>query len=216
MLQLNKKKIFYLRGYTLIEVLIATAIFAIIGTVSIEALIQNTRNQKIIVAKQKLIKKIARSISIMESDLSHSLTRFVSDQTKTYPAFMGAANFIEFTNNYNFFHKNSFKNSGMQRVSWLCKDHKLIRRIWFSLDVTEHYSNKYYTEYVMLDNINNCSFTFIEELITQITWPKTKQINPETQKTDEDVNKLLPDAVRFSINLPQLGDGDFLFLLSSF
>ncbi len=59
MLQLNKKKIFYNLGYTLIEVLIAMAIFAIIGTISIKALIQNTRHQKIIVAKQKIIKKIA-------------------------------------------------------------------------------------------------------------------------------------------------------------
>lgn len=186
-------------GYTLIEVLIALAIFAIIGGLATQALLQTTKNQKLIIAKQRSLKKVARAINMLERDVNFTIPRTVSDSQKQFPAFLGNTHSIEFTKSNYQNPQYLAKRSTMQRVSWRCEQHKLIRRVWYLLDMPVHYSNKSYYDKIILTPINSCEFVFIDEqLDTANEWLRNEQ----------------PKALRFSLDLPILGRGDFLFLLS--
>lgn len=138
-------------GFTLIEVLVALMVFAVLSTLStyaMQKLLQSYRNIK--TGHQEWI-KLDKVIHEMNSDLKHFVRRPITAQDKRqFPAFIGQPDYLEWTYSS---HAEKLKHAAL-----VCKDQQLIRRDWPVLDPLDR---KAYHETVLLDKLSECRFRYL-------------------------------------------------------
>jgi general secretion pathway protein J len=138
-------------GFTLIEVLVALMIFAILGTLStyaMQKLIQSYANIK--TNHQQWI-NIDNVIHDIDNELKHFVRRPISAQSnRQFPAIIGQPDYLEWTY--------STHAEKLQRTALLCKDKQLIRRDWPILDPINR--NQYH-ETVLLNGLSECRFRYL-------------------------------------------------------
>lgn len=130
------------RGFTLLEVLIAMGIFAIVSAMSYGTLIHVLDQQQILERERTMWRNLSLVMLRIEDDLSHTRQRPVRNiYGATIAAFLGQPSdsravgppALEFTRGGQWVLA-SGTNAGVQRIAYRLREGKLWREVWPSLD----------------------------------------------------------------------------------
>jgi len=180
-------------GFTLLEILIALFVFAIVSLMMVSALHNILNNQSRVEQRSKSFAELQLALLLLENDLEQTINRpILNAHGDQEAAFLGDATNITFThtglsNPFNQLHR-----STLQRVSYQFSEKKLTRVVWPVLDQAPHTQS---SQKLLLNDISDLRFTFMDqENHFQKEWPPT-----DKQKTS------LPRAVQISFTLKSRG-----------
>lgn len=152
------------RGFTLIEVLVALAVFGVLSMMAYLSLGQTLANSDLLTERMQRLQAIQRSVSHLGSDLLQLAPRPIRVEfgAPPQPALSSsfAAEFaLELTRGGwpNFA---GVARSTLQRVAYRIEDGTLVRYHWNVLDRT---LNNVPVETIMLDGVSSLTFRFLQE-----------------------------------------------------
>lgn len=157
-------------GYTLIEVLVAFVIFAVIGTISSQLLSQSVTAQGDLSARGARLSDIHRAMQILQRDVMQLIDRPIRDQygDPRESLMIGADGDIELT-------RTGWRNplllprADVQRVAYLLQDNKLMRGYWPVLDRAQDTEPAYQT---LLKDVERIEFFALDASGDEHTfWP---------------------------------------------
>lgn len=188
-----------MRGYTLIEVIISLAIFAILSTLSVGVLSRAFDTKAKLQAQLEPLSELELAIARITLDTAQIVPRTVRTNDMTLlPAFSVGKKHIEFTRGGFIPVDKNASESTLRRVGLMCENHQLIRSTWAKLDGLSHDTPK---QQVLLNHLKSCNFSFVsaERRWTDV-WRETKK-HP------------LPTAFKLHLVLDDLGEVGLVFQL---
>jgi len=187
-------------GFTLIEVLVAMAIFAVLSALAYMTLGQTLSNSEMLTERMDRLQAVQRTMSLLSTELLQAAPRSIrGDLGDTQPALIsdfGAAFALQLTHN-GWPNSAGVPRSTQQRTAYRIEDDELIRYHWNVLDRT---ANNIAVATVLLDNIESLTFRFLQQ---NGEW--TEQWPPTSGQPSSDTN-LLPRAVTIVLVLPDEGE----------
>lgn len=191
------------RGFTLIEMMIAIAIFALLSLGAYQVLQGVLRSDEISRERGDALKQLQRAMIIVERDFQQMNARNnrSDDELTAMPLQAGKFMFdsdddgIAFTRSGWRNPLSQLPRSSLQRVIYRVKDAKLERLSHIYLDpaIGEEPSKK-----IILDNVESVLFEFYYEKKWVETWSN---------------KKALPEGVKMTLTLKRFGEIERLFLL---
>ncbi|KTD51568.1 type II secretory pathway protein LspJ [Legionella quinlivanii] len=193
------------KGFTLIEILIALAVFAIMATLTSSAMYYAFNTRSRVTEQAERLVDLQMAIIMIERDTEQITSRPVrGNEMRLFPAFTGQPLYLEFTRGGLTNPYSVEKKSSLRRIAWLCKGDKLIRRSWDALDAVNR--NNYHDK-TLLENMKNCKFAYLDENLQVLPeWRESSVSSPGNTPT-------LPKAVQLKIELGDWGTATFLFIL---
>ena len=188
-----------IKGYTLIEVIIALAIFAILGALSVGLLSRAFETKARLAHQVGPISEVQLTASRITQDAAQMVNRPVRDSDmKKIDAFAATTARIEFTRG-GFIEpleqKKQNKKSTLRRIALSCEDNTLVRYTWPILDGFDDSTPQ---KQILLDNLTDCHFAFAA---AHHTWSDQWRAG-ETN---------LPPAFKLYLNLKNLGETALIF-----
>ena len=187
-------------GFTLIEVLVAMAIFGVLSTLAYMTLGQTLSNSDMLTERMDRLQSVQRTMSYLSTELIQAAPRSIrGDLGGSKPALIsdfGAEFALEMTHN-GWPNSAGVPRSTQQRTAYRIEDEELIRYHWNVLDRTV---NNIPVATVMLENIQSLTFRFLQqngEWVEQ--WPPTGSQSATA-------TNLLPRAVTIVLVLPDEGE----------
>ena len=187
-------------GFTLIEVLVAMAIFGVLSTLAYMTLGQTLSNSDMLTERMDRLQSIQRTMSYLSTELIQAAPRSVRGELGgSLPALIsdfGAEFALQLTHN-GWPNSAGVPRSTQQRSAYRIEDDELVRYHWNVLDRTV---NNLPVATVMLDNIESLTFRFLQqngEWVEQ--WPPTGS-------QSSTATNLLPRAVTIVLVLPDEGE----------
>jgi general secretion pathway protein J len=122
------------RGFTLMEIMVAVSIFALIAAMTMTNLIQVGRTGEKVSAAQARLSEVQFALAYLSRDVAQLTARAVRDQ------YGDKQSALKLTENRLAFTRGGWRNllaqprSDLQRVEYLLDDEKLVRRFWPQLD----------------------------------------------------------------------------------
>ena len=183
------------KGFTLLEVIIAVAIFAIISLISFRSLKAIQDNNQLSEKRLAELKQWQQFYMWLEMDLLHTINRPILTQYNDQEAaFLGSSDrqiLLSFTRSGRH-NPGQLKRSNLQRISYLLIDKQIIRRSWQVLDRSP---DSQFDSVVLLKSVENVTLQFMNELdIWQNHWSSKDEKEP------------IPKAVTITIDGPSLGE----------
>jgi general secretion pathway protein J len=192
-------------GYTLIEVMIALVVFAIIAAISSGVLYHVFDIRKRVAIQANQLGELQLAATLLEHDLAQYVPRTVhTDNMQTIPAFVGTYQYMEFTRGGLANPNAVAQRSGLKRVAYVCQKKQLIRRSWRVLDTA---SREDYDDRVILSNLEACSFAYIS--IYQQIMPEWKSFSLEGNQKMQ----AIPAGVEMTVDPFGWGKIPFLFVI---
>ena len=193
------------KGFTLIEILIALSVFAIVATLTSTVLFSSFNTRIRVNRHADRLVSLQLAISLLERDTEQTLVRAIrTNEMKLDPAFTGQSYYMEFTRSGMANPRSLEKQSTLQRVALVCLNHQLLRRSWESLDPV---NKKIYEEKILLDNLSNCQFQYLNQTLQVLSEWRENAVS-QAQKSEP-----MPKAIQISLGLNEWGKGSFLFPL---
>ncbi len=193
------------QGFTLLELLIASVIFALMAIMAYGGLSNVLDNSK--ASKQALLrlKQLQQTVSILNRDFSQLVQRQIRDEYgNPQPAFTTGNNIdylVEFTRGG----RNSpppLLRSSLVRVAYRFEEEKLIRLYWPQLDRSQNMEAK---QSVLIDHIENASIRFLDQNNEwQQEWPSQNTTAPTG--TPGIASSEQPIAIEIILQLKDWGD----------
>lgn len=187
-------------GFTLIEVLVAMAIFGVLSTLAYMTLGQTLSNSDMLTERMDRLQSIQRTMSYLSTELLQTAPRTIrGDLGGSQPALIsdfGAEFALQLTHN-GWPNSAGVPRSTQQRSAYRIEDDELVRYHWNVLDRTV---NNIPVATVLLDNIESLTFRFLQqngEWVEQ--WPPTGS-------QSSTATNLLPRAVTIVLVLPDEGE----------
>ncbi len=192
-------------GFTLLELLVALAIFGVVAAMAYGGL-QNALDTRAAADKQAAeLAELQLGFTRMERDLEQIVARSVRDSLgDRQPALRGepgSETLLEFT-------RTGWRNpagqtrSHLQRVAYRLKEGQLLRLSWNVLDQGPAAEPQ---QSVLLDNVSAVEVQFLDKsLAEQALWPK-----PEAAANNE--KNTLPRAIQMSVEIKGWGRINRLF-----
>ena len=192
-------------GYTLIEVIIALALFALVTTLSATVIKQAFDTRAQLMATTDRLHAVELVVSLLQRDSAHITNRAIrSTDKQLFPPFIGESNYLEFTRN-GIVNPNAMqKRSTMKRVALLCEQKRLIRRTWLSLDAPSHHK---FMDKILLDNLEHCTFSYLSQTQEQLSEWRPYALGKKQSKT------VLPSAILLRIKPEKLGQATLFFII---
>ena len=168
-------------GFTLVEILVALLVFAVVGLLSTRLLSQSIDNQNNLQDRGQRLAEIHRAMRVLQRDIVQLSRRKIRDaQGEELPALIvsdqGA---IEFS-------RVGWRNplrqprSEVQRVGYRWQDEKIIRGYWLTLDRSYDAEPAYQT---LLENVEAIEFFAVDQLGNEHKqWPLDPEANLVTEK----------------------------------
>ena len=123
------------KGFTLIEILIALLIFAIIGVIAAMSLQSILKAQRKLKIADHALLQLQISMTLVRRDLMQVIDRKIRDDNGDLaPAFVASSEGIIFTRTGLMNPLNLYRQSNMQRVGYVLHGDKLVRLTWDVLD----------------------------------------------------------------------------------
>lgn len=197
------------KGYTLIEVLIALAVFAIIAVLTSSAL------QQTLSINQRLQTHMTEweNFSLAIDHINQHITQIVARGVRgndgiPIPSFVGKKDYIEFTRGGYTAPPDERRQSSLARIALLCEKGKLIERRWPVLDSI---NRKQYQDTVLLHHLSRCEFDFLSQ---QMEWLAPWRANTDIGKRQNAVMEMLflPKAIRLKLDWQNKGLSKFIFI----
>ncbi|TAL65624.1 MAG: type II secretion system protein GspJ [Legionella sp.] len=192
-------------GFTLIEILIALTVFAILATITSTALYNAFTTRSRVNAQAERLNTMQLAISIIQQDTTQAITRAIrGNEMRLFGVFIGRKNYTEFTRD-GFINPQSIeKRSTLKRVALVCQDDQLIHRTWESLDVPDR---NVFEDKVLLDGLTECRFNYVNKTLQVLNeWREqsmTGSANPEP----------FPKALQVNLKLKDWGAMNMLFII---
>jgi len=192
--QTSKKNL----GYTLIEVIIALAIFAILGTISVGLLGRAFDTSAHLKAKIEPLAELQLAVTRMNRDIVQMVKRGA-------PFFTGETNYTEFTRG-GIVHPDAEEvQSTLKRVALLCKHNKeLVRKTWARVNPLNPDD---FQEQILINNLEACEFSYLTNgNIWLSEWPMASTEPKEKSPS-------FPLAIQLKLKLKNFGDISLLFVI---
>ena len=168
-------------GFTLVEILVALLVFAVVGLLSTRLLSQSIDNQNNLQDRGQRLAEIHRAMRVLQRDIVQLSHRKIRDaQGEELPALIvsdqGA---IEFS-------RVGWRNplrqprSEVQRVGYRWQDEKIIRGYWLTLDRSYDAEPAYQT---LLEDVEAIEFFAVDQLGNEHRqWPLDPEANVVTEE----------------------------------
>ncbi|WP_367605778.1 GspJ family T2SS minor pseudopilin variant LspJ [Legionella sp. W05-934-2] len=196
-----------LKGFTLIEILVALVIFAVIASITSATLYHafNAREKVNLMADK--LNQLEIAMALLQQDSYQAIPRSVrGNDLRYFPVFVGQGNYIEFTRSGLLNPKQQEHSSSMQRVAYRCDNGKLYRKRWLELDTTNR--NRFH-EKAILSNLSSCRFEYINRTLDTLNeWRPQRSIRERLLKPE-----LLPKAIRVHLKFKDWGEMQPLFII---
>jgi general secretion pathway protein J len=187
-------------GFTLIEVMVALAVFGVMSLLAYLSLGQTLSNADMLTERMDRLQSVQRTISYLSSELLQAAPRPVRVELGNAPiaalqSSLGSEFALQLTHG-GWPNPAGVPRSTLQRTAYRIEDGELIRYHWNVLDRTV---NNTPITTVMLDEVDNLGFRFLtvnDEWVGQ--WP------PLTAQAGSGTN--LPRAVEIVLVLPDEGE----------
>ncbi|MDT8281536.1 MAG: type II secretion system minor pseudopilin GspJ [Gammaproteobacteria bacterium] len=151
------------RGFTLLELLIASTIFAIMAIMAYGGLANVINNSGSSEQALKRLQQIQQSVSVISRDLWQIMPRDIRDEFGNRQPYLNAGNnidyLVEFTRGGRANPANLLR-STLQRVAYQFEDEKLVRLQWPQLDSAQGAEPK---KTVLVDDIESVTFRFLDQ-----------------------------------------------------
>ncbi|MBF0423743.1 MAG: type II secretion system minor pseudopilin GspJ [Magnetococcales bacterium] len=196
-------------GFTLLELLIALAIFVVLATMAYQGLANMLKTRDILEDRAKTLREMQMILMVLGNDLEQAVARTVMlESGQLESAFLGGEQTERFLVMTTAGRPNPLGDtrSEMQRVAWLFVEGTLVRRSWKQLDALGTNPS---TDETMARGILNLEVVFWDEGGGKFpTWPK------ETNKST--LQDLLPKAVEVTMEKRGVGHIHRIFELPGF
>ena len=189
-----------IRGFTLIEVMVALAIFGVLAALAYGALGQTLTNSDMLTERMDRLQSIQRTISYLSSEMLQAAPRSVRADLGQYePALRSsfASDFALELTHSGWPNSAGVPRSTQQRTAYRIEEDELVRYHWNVLDRTV---NNVPVTTVMMTDVESLTFRFLQadgEWSDQ--WP------PLNLQTTSNTNAL-PRAVAITLILPDEGE----------
>lgn len=194
------------QGFTLLEMLVAVAIFAVVAALSYGGLIAVMRQYDATREAQSRLQEIRRAVTVLERDLFQIRDRGVREafQGDLLPALRGGVNDalpIEFTRG-GWRNPANMPRSTLQRVAWVLEDDTLYRLHWIVLDQAQDSEP---ARLDVLEGVSQFTLRFLDaEGSWHAQWPPVETALPVSG--DVRAGQVpLPAAVEFVLELEDAG-----------
>lgn len=192
-------------GFTLLEVLIALAVFAILSTITASAMYHAFSTRTRVSEQAERLVTLQLAITLIERDTQQMINRAIrSNEMALLPAFIGQKNYLEMTRGGVINPNSSEKRSTLKRMALLCQNNQLIRRSWAVLDSNQR---KSYVDKVLLTDLSECRFAYLNDSL---------QVLPEwlaSSLPQNNQSPSLPKAIQLSLKMEHWGKASFLFII---
>lgn len=157
-------------GFTLIEIMVALLIFAVIGMISSQLLSQVIDSHEHLSERGQRTSDVHRAMQAMQRDILQLANRPIRDEYGDMrpPILIGAEGAMEFS-------RSGWRNplglprAEVQRVSYLVQDNKLMRAYWPVLDRAQDTEPAYQT---LLEDVERVEFFAIDTAANEhLFWP---------------------------------------------
>ena len=194
-----------LHGFTLIEILIALAVFAILATITSSVLYNAFTTRTRVNEQSERLNELQLAISLIQQDTSQTVERPIrSNDMRLLSAFIGQTSYVEFTRDGDVSPGNIEKRSTLKRVAYVCQQGALIRRTWSTLD---RINQNIYEDKSLLTRLTHCHFGYLNQNL---------QILPEWREQAVGSNQSkepFPKAIQVNMTLQDQGEITLLFIL---
>jgi len=187
-------------GFTLLELLVAMAIFGLMGAMAMGGLNAVITQQRLAESSMAEVRQLQRGVRILMTDLSQPYPRFVRDelgQSMEPPlAADGRGAYLLRLTRGGWRNPAGLPRGSLQRVQYRFEDRQLIRDYWPVLD---HVLGTEPRSEVLLDGVVRVEFSFLDAAGEwQSVWPA-----PGRALTEPAVN---PRAIRIDLELESVGE----------
>lgn len=194
------------QGFTLLEVLIALTLFAILAAITTSSMYHAFNTRARVNEKADRLASLQLALSLIKQDTEQVAARGIQDsEHHPLPVFIGRSDYVEFTRGGLINPNGLEKRSSQQRVALRCAHHQLIRRTWPALD-TPHPER--FQDNVLLKHVQQCRFGFLNASL---------QVLPEwrgNNLSNAEAVEMFPKAIQLRLVLPDLGKGTLLFIIA--
>ena len=187
------------RGFSLIELLVALAVFAALAAAAYGGLAQIAATRGALARQQDRFAEVVRAISMLERDLRQAISRPVrgNGRGEYLPALAGTGDRIELTR-IGFANPLAEPRSNLERVAYAVDAHRLMRGRYVALDRAPDAGP---AATAVLGNTQGLSLRYLgNDGAWRSTWPPSEA--PDGMKTYE----LLPRAVEFRVATGDIGE----------
>ena len=194
------------QGYTLIEIMVALAVFAILSAMTASTMQHAFSTKEHVAAQANQLGTLQLAITLMSKDTEQVIDRpIMGNEMRSFPPFVGESHYLEMTRG-GLLNPNGLEHrSTLKRIAYLCQNKNLIRRSWDSLDTPER---DQYHDIVILDQLNACHFSYIAaNKQTLNEWH-----NYAVQQNQKKEN--LPSAIQLNVSLKKWGQMSLVFPLT--
>jgi len=169
-------------GFTLLELLISSIIFAIMAVMAYGGLSNVLDNSKSSQQALLRLQQVQQSVSVLNRDFSQIIPRGIRDEYGNKQSYLTTANnldnLIEFTRGGRVNPANLLRSS-LLRVAYRFDDEKLVRLQWPQLDRAQGIEARQST---LIDNIEKVTLRFLDENGEwQEQWPPLNTVAGSTQ-----------------------------------
>ena len=197
------------RGFTLVEILVALFIFAIIGFLAAASLHTVIRLHHELKKTDKQVLQLEFTMTLLRRDTMQAIDRPIRDSDgNPESAFVcDGSNSLIFTRTGLIDPFNSSRLSTMQRIGYVLSGTQLVRLTWDVLDQPPHSRPE---KQVLLDGVTSIHWQFrTRNNITSNSWPPVVGTNMQRENTD------LPRAVLLLMHLKNGGVVEGVFPVPS-
>ncbi len=192
-------------GFTLLEILVAIAIFAVLGLAASQLLGQVLRADEASRARSERLGEVQRAMGILERDALQVVARPVRDELgESLPAVSGGVrSMLEFTR-AGWRNPTGVPRSELQRVAYVVENEELLRFYWPVLDRAEGSEP---LRQVLLRDVEQAEVEFIAAN------GEARQFWPQEGDPADAAGAALPRALRIRLVVAPWGEIERLFLL---
>lgn len=193
------------RGFTLIEILVALAVFAILATLTSSAMYYAFNTKERVSEQAERLNTLQLALTLVQRDIEQIIPREVrGNEMQVFSTFIGETQYVEFTRSGFPNPKNEEKRSTLKRIALLCKDNKLIRRSWAELDTI---NRKRYRDKILIEGVLHCKFGYLNSSLQVLSEWRANAIQ-QNQHAEP-----LPKAIQFNFTLQDWDKISLLFII---
>ncbi len=183
-------------GFTLVELLVALAVFAAMAAMAWGGLDSIARTRTALAAEQEDLRSLTRALGLLDRDLRVAVARPVrGNYGETVPALIGGSDRLEFTR-LGYANPQTESRSNLQRVVYALDGGTLVRGSYAVLDRAP---NTRATMSMLRERVTTLRLRYLDERQRWLTtWP--------APATDGPPPPALPRAIEIRIEVPSYGE----------
>lgn len=192
-------------GFTLIEILVALSIFAVLATITSSSLYYAFNTRQRVNEQANQLNQLQLAISILEQDTTQMIARGIrGNEMRLFPTIIGQSQYLEFTRDGAINPESIEKRSTLKRIALVCIDDKLVRRTWSVLDPVDHND---YNDHVLLDKLSDCQFAYLNKTLQSLSDWRAQSVD-QNQRAEP-----FPKAIQLKLTYKELGKMNLLFII---